>query len=273
MNDNILVASEDFDQFCVTAPQDPRLPGGGGYQICGLSNVKPEKFGQNLTLVDSVSKFGKDIRRNHFFGFGLNARLARGIRVGGGFDAGHMSKDQCFVVDAPGLTTYSIGTTGGFWGPQTATTIDGERTCRVETPVKGLAMVKLNGSIPLPQHFAISAIYQDQAGPPLEAIYAATAAEIAPSLGRNLAGGARTVNVPLLMPNRLFEGRIRRFDLRLTKTMQLPKRARLQVNLDAYNALNSSAIQGLNNAFGASWLKPTQILDPRILQISCQLAF
>src|SRR5438093_5734531 len=151
-----------------------------------------------------------------------------------------MLKDQWFVGDAPGLTAYSNGTAGGFWGPQTATTIDGERTCRVETPVAGLAMVKLNGSVPLPKKFAASAIYQDQAGPPLEAIYAATNAEIAPSLGRDLAGGARTVNIPLLMPNRLFEGRIRRFDLRLTKTMQLPKRARLQVNLDAYNALNSS---------------------------------
>ena len=88
-----------------------------------------------------------------------------------------------------------------------------------------------------------------------------------------LAGGARTVNIPLLMPNRLFEGRIRRLDLRLSKGFQLPKRTRLQVNLDAYNALNSSAIQALNNTYGASWLKPTQILDPRILQISCQLAF
>jgi hypothetical protein len=270
---NVLVDPGDFDQFCVTAPRDPRLPGGGGYQICGLSTISPGKFGQNQTLVDSASKFGKDIRRNHFFGFGVSARLPGGVRLGGGFDAGYMSKDQCFVVDSPGLTTYSIGTTGGVWGPQTATTIDGERTCRVTTPLSGLAMVKLNGSIPLPKEFAASAIYQDQAGPPLEAIYAATNAEIALSLGRSLAGGARTVNIPLLMPNRQFEGRIRRLDLRLTKGIQLPKRARLQVNLDAYNALNSSAIQGLNNTFGASWLTPTQILDPRILQVSCQLAF
>jgi hypothetical protein len=273
VSDNLFVGPEDFSQFCVTAPREPRLPGGGGYQICGLSNVKPEKFGRSQTLVDSVSKFGQDIRRNHFFGFGVNARLAGGVRLGGGFDAGHMLKDQCFVVDAPGLTTYSIGTTGGFWGPQTATTIDGERTCRVETPVRGLAMVKLNGSVPLSKGFAASAIYQDQAGPPREAIYAATNAEIAPSLGRDLAGGARTVNIPLLMPNRLFEGRIRRLDLRLTKSVQLPKRARLQLNLDAYNALNSSAIQSINNAYGTSWLKPTQILDPRILQVSCQLVF
>jgi hypothetical protein len=273
VNDNLLVGPEDFDQFCVTAPKDPRLPNGGGYQICGLSNVKPDKFGQNQTLVESVSKFGKDIRHNHFFGFGLNARLVKGIRVGGGFDAGHMSKDQCFVADAPGLTTYSIGTTGGFWGPQTSTTIDGQKTCRVVTPLKGLAMVKLNGSVPLPKDFVASAIFQDQAGPPIEAIYAATTAEALPTLGRNLAGGARTVNIPLVMPNTLFEGRIRRLDLRLTRHFQLGKRVRLQANIDAYNALNSAAIQNINVTYGASWLTPTQILDPRILQFSGQLTF
>jgi hypothetical protein len=246
VNDNVLAGPQDFDQFCVTAPKDPRLPGGGGYQICGLSNVKPDKFGQNQTVVESVSKFGKDIRHNHFFGFG---------------------------TDSPGLTTYSIGTTGGFWGPQTATTIDGQKTCRVVTPIKGLAMVKLNGSVPLPKDFVASAIFQDQAGPPIEAIYAATTAEAFPTLGRNLSGGARTVNIPLVMPNTLFEGRIRRLDIRVTRYFQLTKRMRLQANIDAYNALNSSAIQNINTTFGASWLTPTQILDPRILQLSGQLTF
>jgi len=279
VTDNLAVGPEDFDNFCVTAPKDPRLPDGGGYQICGLSNVKPQKFGQSQVLVEPVSKFGKDTRRNHFFGFGLNARLAKGIRVGGGFDAGRSIKDQCFVVDSPGLTTYSIATAGGagilggVWGPQTATTINGAHTCRVVTPISGLAMLKLNGSVPLPMNFVASAIFQDQAGPAIDAIYAATNAEVAPSLGRNLAGNARTVNVPLIVPNTMYEGRIRRLDLRLTKIFQVGPRVRLQANLDAYNALNSSAIQNINTAYGPSWLTPTQILDPRILQISGQLTF
>jgi hypothetical protein len=274
VNNNLAVETADFDDFCVTAPRDPRLPGGGGYQICGLSNVKPEKFGQSQVLVESDSKFGHDKRRNHFFGVGLNARLAGGIRVGGGFDAGRSTKDQCFVVDAPGLTTYSIsGTTGGFWGPQTATTIDGQKTCRVVTPIKGLAMLKLNGSVPLPMNFVASAIFQDQPGPTIDAIYAAPNADVAPSLGRNLAGGARTVNIPLIVANTMYEGRIRRLDLRLTKIFQLTPRVRLQANLDAYNALNSSAIQNINTTYGPSWLTPTQILDPRILQFSGQLTF
>jgi hypothetical protein len=134
-------------------------------------------------------------------------------------------------------------------------------------------MLKMNGVVPLPLNFVASAVYQDQAGPPIDAVYPATAAEAFPSLGRPLAGGARTVNIPLVLQNSMFEGRIRRLDLRLTKHFQMKSRVRIQVNLDAYNALNSSAIQNINTAYGASWLTPTQILDPRILQFSGQLTF
>ncbi len=279
VTNNLAVGPEDHDQFCVTAPLDARLPGGGGYPICGLSNVKPGKFGQSRIQVDPVGDFGKDTRVNDFFGVGLNARFAKGIRVGGGFDAGRSVKDQCFVVDSPGLTTFAPGFFFGSgynnasFGPQTATTIDGQQTCRIVVPVKGQMQLKLNGSVPLPMGFAISGIFQDGSGPPQEGLYAASTAEAAVSLGRPLAGGARTINVPLLVSNTLFEGRIRRLDLRLTKTFQLTNRVRLQANLDAYNALNSSAVQSVNPTFGKSFLTPTAILDPRILQISGQLTF
>ena len=74
-------------------------------------------------------------------------------------------------------------------------------------------------------------------------------------------------------PQTVFEGRIRRLDMRVTKIFQLTNKVRFQANLDAYNALNSSAIQSLQTAFGTSWLSPTTILDPRILQVSGQLSF
>jgi hypothetical protein len=277
--DNLLVTPADFDQFCVTAPTDARLPGGGGYQICGLSAIKPSAFGLSQPVVKPSRDFGKDIRRNHFFGLGFNARLARGARVGGGFDAGRSSKDQCFQVDSPGLSTFTAGAVSGsgyqlgVYGPQTATTINGEPVCRIVTPMKALAQLKTFGSVPLPGGFLASAIYQDLPGQVIEALWAAPLAAITPSLGRPLAGNAQAFNVPLVAPMTMFEHRIRRLDLRVTKYFDLPKRLRLQLNLDAYNALNNNAVQAVNTTYGVNWLQPQTILDPRILQVSGQLTF
>jgi hypothetical protein len=40
-----------------------------------------------------------------------------------------------------------------------------------------------------------------------------------------------------------------------------------------YNALNSGSILAVTNAFGARWLVPTLVLEPRILQFSAQVNF
>jgi hypothetical protein len=274
VTDNVLVAPGDFDTYCVTAPSDSRLPAGGGYPICGLADVKPGKFGLVQQVVEPTSDFGKNIRYNDFLSVGLDARLARGARLGGGFDTGRSVNDSCFVVDNPGFYNFpSLGFAALTYGPQTDTTINGQNTCRIVTPFSAQTQVKLNGSLPLKAGFVVSGVYQDLSGPAIEAVWAAPTSLIAPSLGRDLAGGALTANVPLVAPQTIFEDRIRRLDLRLTKIFRLTPRVRLQANLDAYNALNSSAVQSLITAFGPSWLSPATILDARIFQVSGQLNF
>src|SRR5262249_12290980 len=37
--DNLLVAPADYSPFCVVAPADARLPGGGGNQVCGFYDI------------------------------------------------------------------------------------------------------------------------------------------------------------------------------------------------------------------------------------------
>jgi len=256
--DNVLVTPADYDTYCITAPSDSRLPGGGGYPICGLANIKPDKFGQSLSVIQPTSLFGTNVRTNDFYSIGLDARLGRGARLGGGFDTGRSVNDNCYVVDSPAAT---------------ANTINGEHTCRVVTPFTGQTQLKLNGSFSLPAGFVLSGVYQDMSGPQITATYAATNQQIAPSLGRNLSGGALSANVQLVVPQTLFEGRIRRLDMRVTKIFKLTQRVRLQANLDAYNALNSSAIQSLQTAFGPNWRQPTTILDPRLLQVGGVLSF
>ena len=272
VTDNVTVSPSDFDSFCVTAPLDPRLPKGGGYQICGLSDVTPSKFGSVSNLVTQSSHFGRQQRVNDFFGVSIDARLARGMRVGGGIDTGRTVDDVCFDVDATGAVAISLPGAATIPIPHTATTIDGQKTCRVVTPLAGNTQIKLNGSYPLPGDVMISATFQSLPGLSYIATYNATTAEIAPSLGRNLSGGTRTIAVPLVMPQALREKRRSQVDLRLTKYLRLGGR-RVQANFDLYNLLNSSDILGENTTFGANWRRPTLILNGRLIQFSGSMDF
>jgi hypothetical protein len=49
--DNTLWEPSDFSPYCITAPIDSRLPGGGGYPLCGLYNISVEKKGMSLRVL------------------------------------------------------------------------------------------------------------------------------------------------------------------------------------------------------------------------------
>jgi hypothetical protein len=276
VTDNVNVTTADFDTFCITAPQDSRLPNGGGYQVCGLADVNPGKFGQVSNVVTQSSNFGKMTRVNDFFGVSVDARFGQGGRIGGGVDSGRTVDDMCFNVDSPSAVAASLatGSNNPFTPPtpHTLTTINGQRTCHVVTPLAGNTQLKLNGSYPLPGDVTISATLQNLPGTPWLATYAATTAEVLPSLGRNLAGGTRTVAVPLLVPQTAREKRRSQVDLRFTKYVQFGGK-RVQANFDLYNLFNSDDILGLNTTYGANWLRPTLVLNGRLIQFSANMNF
>lgn len=251
VTDNLEVAPADYRTYCVTAPADRRLPGGGGYEVCGLHDINADKFGRANNLVRPASDFGKQTQVSDFVTFHVEARLPSGARFSGGIDTGRTVTDNCFVVDSPQQLV----------------------NCHVSPPLSANTQVKLNGSYPLPGDVFVSAVFQNLPGPAYTADYAAPVAAIAPSLGRVLSGNARTATVPLLAPQTRFEERTSRLDLRVAKSVRVGQRVRVQANLDLYNALNSSSILALTNAYGARWLVPTLILEPRILQLSAQVNF
>ena len=78
--------------------------------------------------------------------------------------------------------------------------------------------------------------------------------------------------MPLVAPQTLFEGRIRRLDLRVSKILYAG-RFRFQINFDAYNALNTRSVLGVNSTFGSRWQQPATIMDPRLMQIGGQIDF
>jgi hypothetical protein len=215
-----------------------------------MYDIQQAKFGQRQDLVALSWDYGDPVYRNHFFNVTMDARLPGGARFGGGVDTGVSLRDTCYVVDSPQELLY----------------------CRVTTPFKANTQLKFNGSVPVKGGFILAGTFQNLAGPTYDANYPATSAEVAQSLGRPLAGGVRTVTVPLVAPNTLFEDRIARVDLRVSKIFNFGT-YRLQVNLDAYNALNSSSILSVNSTYDARWRQPNSVIDPRLFQVSGQISF
>ena len=72
VTENTLVGPNDYDEFCITSPVDPRLPGGGGQNLCGFYDIKPQFFGQGQLRVTNSAEFGKQQR--YWDGFTFNAR-------------------------------------------------------------------------------------------------------------------------------------------------------------------------------------------------------
>ena len=257
VTDNLAVGPGDFDPYCVTAPLHPDLPGGGGYQVCGLYDVKPAKFGQSNNLVVPASDFGKQTRVGDYLHLNLDSRFRKGALLRGGFNFGQQVDDSCFVVDSPQALQF----------------------CRTKPSFIDGAQFKLQASYPLPFGAVVSAIYQNLHTVPYSASYTMPNSLIAPSLGRNLAacGTAAVCNatavVQLVSPLVNFEARRNQLDLRFTKMFRLANQLRLQANFDLYNVGNSGALITTNSTFGPQWRNPQNTVNGRLMQVSGRLTF
>ena len=254
---NLLAPPSAYSPYCITAPMDSRLPGGGGYQICGLYDINPQNFGRVSNVVYPASQFGEQRQVTDFIDIDLNARLWKGGRVAGGVSTGQIMTDNCFVVNSP-QQLYLCHQVNGWWSQ---------------------TQFKLNVSYPLPWwDIKASGVLQNLPGFPLQASYVATNAAIAPSLGRNLGqcGSAAVCNgfttINLLTPFTMFEPRLNQLDIRLTKVVRLGQTS-VQGMFDIYNALNASTVLGANTQYGPNWQRPTQVLTGRMFKFGAQLTF
>jgi carboxypeptidase family protein len=271
--DNLLVTPADFDPYCVDAPADARLPGGGGYQICGLYDVKPSKFGQVDNLVTQASHFGD--RKEVYTGIdaAFTARFGRGGNLSGGMSTGH-TVNQCVSPDLPSI-----------------------QFCTNEPPFSQYLQFKVAAVYPLPWWgIQAAANLQNLKGIPIGTItapatYVATNAQVVPSLGRNLAAcgtsvpctattagnavfvGASIVSgIHLFEPNTSFEDRLNQVDIRLAKVFKLG-RVRVQGMFDIYNLLNANDALVVNSRLGPSYLVPSNVLGARLYKLGGQIDF
>ena len=287
VTDNRAVSATDFDRFSITAPVDPRLPGGGGYTVSGLYDLKPASFGRPAdNFVTLASNYGKQIERWQGVDVNLSMRPKSGLRMQGGLSTGSTLIDICAVAEkVPEMLLATTVAASNATSPQVLAVSTGNmgsiaasianqwipaQYCRQASPF--LTNVKFSGSYTVPRlAVLVSGTFRSVPGPEIYANYVATNAVIAPSLGRALSGGVANLPVTIAEPGKIYGERLNQVDMRVGKILRLG-RTKTSINLDIYNLFNANTVLTVNNAF-ATWLRPTSILLARFAKIGMQFDF
>jgi Carboxypeptidase regulatory-like domain len=273
VTDNRAVTASDYTGFSVTAPVDPRLPGGGGYTVSGLYDLNPDKVGAVDNYVTSAGNFGEMYERWSGVDIGVDMRLP-GLLVRGGFGIGRTTYDNCEVATKlPEMLGVRYGGSGleGNISPLTPVALS---QCHVANNV--VTQAKWVATYTVPRiDVQVAGTVQSMPGTELQANWVAPNAEVQPSLGRPLSGGAVNKTVSLLQPGTMFGDRLNQLDFRVSKLFRLDT-MRTAVNFDLYNALNANPVTILNMNYagtGAAWQQPQGILPARLFKLSVQFDF
>ncbi len=277
--DDLRFDASSYNYFCLNAPSDGDLPGGGGYQVCGLPDLKPEIFALNLPQ-NSLIRFSDDVggETNIYQGFDINleGRFRNGAFLKGGIGATTRTFDQCNLLAAgPEATTVALTSLG------TETYSDGTNYCHREYPYR--PDVKLSGNYPLPWGIQLAGTYQFSrgvqtggAGPAILASYTLSNALVTPIKGSAWTGVASRTVALIREGLEYGEHNLSQLDIRLGKRFEVG-RARLRVDFDLYNVFNSSWPYTVTNTYSATatsqWLRPTNVLQHRFFKFGGQLSF
>jgi hypothetical protein len=249
----------DYDHFSIVAPPDSRLPGGGGYTVGGLYDLNPTKVGQVDNFVTFAENLGGQMEHFDAFDFSVNVRPRQRLLLQGGFSTGRTSTDTCGIVSQY-RNSVTVNSSIG--------TVQSVDMCQLHTPF--LTQFKFLGTYGIPKiDVDVAATLQSLPGPVIAANYTASNAEVQPSLGRPLSGGAANVTANIVAPGTMYGERATSLDLRFSKVLRFSQ-LRSAVNFDLYNLFNSNAVLSLNSAY-ARWQVPLSILNARLFKISVQL--
>ena len=255
VTDNRAQAASDFGSFSVTAPADPRLPGGGGYVVDGLFNANQNVVALTDNYRTYAPDYGNQYSRYNGLELSVNARLRNGLQLQAGSSTGSQVNDDCevraklpetsptnpYCHNAPGLRTRATAA-GSYLVPK----ID----------------VLLAGT------------FQSSPGVALAANYVVSSAVVEQSLKRPLSNNLTNVTINLLKPGDVFGERVNQIDFRVGKVLRFG-RQRMTVSADLLNALNTDAILGYNQDYSpaTTWPVATSVLTARSTKITMQWDF
>jgi hypothetical protein len=273
VTDNRAVGPRDFDQFTITAPQHPLLPGGGGYQ---LTYYDPRSNAQDNYVTFETDYGPARTQYWHGVDVNINTRMRNGLMFQGGTSTGRGVRDYCAVAaQLPELFNTLVA------GARQPT-----QYCSVTEPwltqFRGTASytipkidVLLSTGVQLkPGTLGIGGNESATNGNSLSSNVPTSNAVIAQSLGRLPTGQLATSNTTLnvLLPAQLYGDRVNQVDVRVAKILKF-RRTRTLVGVDLYNVFNANPGLVYNNAFAANWPRPNTILMPRFVRINATVDF
>jgi hypothetical protein len=273
VTDNLAVSAADYDRFSIVAPVDARLPGGGGYTLNGLYDLKPASFGRpTQNFVTLSDNYGKQIQHWNGVDVNVNARLRSGFTMQGGVSTGRTVVDLCDIAQQVPETLFGTANSNPTSFPVTATSVwTPDQYCHQQSPF--LTQVKGQGVYIIPKiDVQLSGAFASTPGPLIQANFNAPNAVVLPSLGRALSGAAANTSVNLVAPGDMYGERVHELDISFGKIINLGAARRTSVRLDLYNALNRDTPVLLNNSYGA-WQRPTDIVPARFAKITVTFDF
>jgi hypothetical protein len=269
-------AATAYETYTLTAPVDPRLPGGGGYPITSYIVTAAAGPTAAKTYQTVETDFGPE-RDSHWDGFDVtfNARLRSGLVASIGTSTGRAIVDTC--ATATKYNQVSVGLVTAELGPD-------PRGCRnidpFQTTVRGLA------SYTIPKvDVLVSATVRSQPALPLTATWQVPNSVINAALGHAgfglIANGTTNINL-IDNSNKLFaDNRRTQIDMRFAKVLRFG-RTRSDIGIDLFNLLNTNYATAYNGTYvfssdntprPAGWATPTGIYAPRFVRINYTIDF
>jgi hypothetical protein len=277
------IANGSYDgPFCLNAPADPNLPGGGNYQVCGLYDLKQSVVAQQLpqnNLLTFSKNYGGETNIYEGFEISVNARPRAGMFVQAGINAQKRIFDQCAFVER-GVAAYVTNAANAATPEVSEIFPDGSRACHQDLPYR--PDFKLLGSYSLPYDVQLSGTYQfvrgvqtGGAAPSILAQWATPAAST--TLGHTYSANAATRIWNLMAVGENYGNfNLNQLDLRASKRFRFSQ-YRFRVDFDAYNVFNSNWPFTSTNTFStlasSQWLRPTNVLQARFFKIGAQFDF
>ena len=255
-----------FDPYCVTAPADSRLPGGGGNEICGFMDIQSAYFGLTENYITSADDFGDVTDVYTGVDVSLQGRLGNGGIFNGGVSLGRERTDYCGIIEHANIGSNAF-TSAGRVGETRVASFPSTNYCSVQPPYQ--PDFKALVTYPLPWDLSVSAVWQNRAGPEMLASYFVTDSAVT-GLGRPLTGGGRSVH--LIAPGTEYGERVNQLDVRFSKSLNVGE-GRVQVNAAVYNFFNTDAALSWTTTFGPSWLAPTRIMQGRMFKVGTTFNF